>query len=122
MKPCLLIVDDDLNVVRQLKWTFHDQYEVVHALTRSNIESALSTSHPVAALIDMHLPPTLQTAETGFDFVRMVRHSHPDLIIIGISVNQDPDIPETLKDAGASFFLQKPFSSESLKSLLDRAS
>jgi DNA-binding NtrC family response regulator len=121
MKPRLLIVDDDLNVVRQLKWTFHDQYEVVHALTRADIESVLAESMPVAALIDMHLPPTLHTAETGLDFVRMVHRSHPELLVIGISVAQDPSIPETLKDAGASFFLPKPFSSESLKSLLDRA-
>ncbi|MEN9839417.1 MAG: hypothetical protein RL177_896 [Bacteroidota bacterium] len=119
MKPRLLIVDDDLNVVRQLKWTFHDQYDVVHALTRADIEDVLSESLPVAALIDMHLPPTLNTTETGLDFVRMVHRAHPELLVIGISVAQDPSIPETLKDAGASFFLPKPFSSESLKSLLD---
>jgi DNA-binding response OmpR family regulator len=119
MKPCMLIVDDDLNVVKQLKWTFHDQFIVIHALTLDEISDAMATHHPIAALIDMHLPPTLQSAETGIDLVRILRSTHPDLLLIGISVNQDPDIPVTLKDAGASFFLQKPFTGESLKMLMN---
>ena len=119
MKPCMLIVDDDLNVVKQLKWTFHDQFIVIHALTMDEISDAMATRHPIAALIDMHLPPTLQSAKTGIDLVRILRSTHPDLLLIGISVNQDPDIPVTLKDAGASFFLQKPFTGESLKMLMN---
>jgi DNA-binding response OmpR family regulator len=115
----MLIVDDDLNVVKQLKWTFHDQFIVIHALTMDEISDAMATRHPIAALIDMHLPPTLQSAKTGIDLVRILRSTHPDLLLTGISVNQDPDIPVTLKDAGASFFLQKPFTGESLKMLMN---
>lgn len=118
MNPSLLIVDDDLNVVKQLKWNFHDQFEVVHALTLADIDSAMRRSHPVAALVDMHLPPTLQSPETGIDFVRHLRATQPDLLIIGISVSQDPHIPDAVKDAGATYFLQKPFTSDSLKSLI----
>ena len=118
MKPCILIVDDDLNVVKQLKWTFHDHYEVIHALTLTEVDAALISRQPVVALIDMHLPPTLQSPKTGMDVVRHLHGTHPDLHLIGISVSQDPDIPNALKDAGASFFLQKPFTSDSLKALM----
>jgi DNA-binding NtrC family response regulator len=118
MNPCLLIVDDDLNVVKQLKWTFHDQYEVRHALSLSELERALSDSQPIAALVDMHLPPTLRSPETGIDIIRYLRRTHPDMLIIGISVSQDPHIPVAVHEAGASFFLQKPFTSDSLKSLV----
>ena len=118
MNPSLLIVDDDLNVVKQLKWNFHEQFDVVHALTVADIDAAMIRSHPVAALVDMHLPPTLQSPETGIDLVRHLRASNPDLLIIGISVSQDPHIPEAVRDAGASHFLQKPFSSDALKSLI----
>lgn len=120
MKPCLLIVDDDVNVVKQLKWSFHDQFDVIHALSQPDIDRIMNDYHPVAALIDMHLPPTLQSSETGIDIVRILRATYPDLLIIGISVNTDPIIPKTLEHAGASFFLQKPFTSESLKSLMDQ--
>lgn len=118
MTPSLLIVDDDLNVVKQLKWTFHDQFEVVHAMTLTEIDHAMARSAPVAALVDMHLPPTLQTPQTGIDIVRHLRRAHPGLIIIGISVSLDPRIPIEVKQAGATSFLQKPFNSDALKSIL----
>lgn len=118
MTPSLLIVDDDLNVVKQLKWTFHDQFEVVHAMTVAEIDAAMARNAPVAALVDMHLPPTLQSPQTGIDIVRHLRRTHPGLIIIGISVSLDPQIPKDVRSAGATSFLQKPFSSDALKSLL----
>lgn len=118
MTPSLLIVDDDLNVVKQLKWTFHDQFEIVHAMSLTEINAAVARSAPVAVLVDMHLPPTLQTPETGIDIVRQLRSTHPSLIIIGISVSLDPQIPIDVKIAGATGFLQKPFNSDALKSLV----
>ena len=118
MTPSLLIVDDDLNVVKQLKWTFHDQYEVVHAMSLADVDASMRRNAPVAALVDMHLPPTLQTPQTGIDIVRHLRRTHPALIIIGISVSPDPRIPTEVKQAGATSFLQKPFHSDALKSLL----
>lgn len=118
MKPCVLIVDDDAHVVRQLKWAFHDQFEVIHALTQDQIDQTLRKHRPTVVLVDMHLPPTLQSTETGLGLVRKLRDSHPDLRIIGISVDTDPSIPNAVLGAGGSFFLQKPFTDESFKTML----
>ncbi len=116
--PTILIVDDDVEVAKQLKWSFHDQFQIVHALSRQEIERCLATHHPVAALVDMHLPPTIHTPETGLMHVKWLRGNHPNLLVIGISVSLDATIPEELRSAGASSFLNKPFTNEALRKAL----
>ncbi len=120
MNPTLLIVDDDIQVVKQLMWSFHDQFNVVHALTEQDIDDCVSLYQPIAALIDMHLQPTLQSATTGLNHVRHLHTSQPDLLIIAISVSQNPGLPSAALEAGAATFLQKPFTSDQLRDVLSR--
>jgi DNA-binding NtrC family response regulator len=120
MNPTILIIDDDIHVVKQLMWAFHDQFNVVHAISEEEIDDCVSDQHPIAALIDMHLQPTLQSAATGLNHVRHLHSQHPDLPIIAISVSQNPELPFAALEAGAAAFLQKPFSGDQLRDALSR--
>ncbi len=120
MNPTILIVDDDIQVVKQLMWAFHDQFNVVHAMTPQEIDLCVTHQHPIAALIDMHLQPTLQSAATGLNHVRHLHSMHPELLIIAISVSQNPNLPTLALDVGAAMFLHKPFTSDQLRDALSR--
>ena len=64
----LLIVEDDLALQKQLRWSF-DQYETVTAADR---ESALSQIHrhcPAVVTMDLGTPPDADSVSDGFSLL-----------------------------------------------------
>ncbi len=118
IKPCILIVDDDLQVVKQLKWSLIDQFRVIHARSPEGLADLLHLHKPELALVDMHIPPHMESPETGLECVRLLRAEQGDLPIIGISVSRDATLPDAARRAGATGFLHKPFGFEQVAEVL----
>lgn len=118
MKPALLVVDDDTQVVKQLKWALHDHFDVLHALGRADITAEITRYRPGMALVDLHMPPTLDTPETGLDVIRMLRQYHPEVVVIGISVDPDAGLDALVRQAGAVRFIRKPFGDADIRRIL----
>ena len=65
MKPNILIVDDDEAITQQLFWTLSDDYDVVTANDLASAVRRARVYEPVVSLLDLHLPPVLETPEVG---------------------------------------------------------
>jgi DNA-binding NtrC family response regulator len=119
MKQRLLIVDDDLAITQQLFWTLSDEYDVIAA---NDLQSALRRSMvyaPEVALIDLHLPPTLDSPETGMGLLEYFKAHLPDSKVVVIS-SADSATRAACLQRGADEFLAKPFETEQILSLLHR--
>jgi DNA-binding NtrC family response regulator len=120
-KPKVLIVDDDVAITQQLFWTLCDEFEV---MTANNLSSAIRRAtiyEPDVAILDLHLPPTLDAHDTGLRVLDYVK-SHLPASKVFISTS-DPSI-EMRKDCvrrGADGFFDKPLDVERLLSIVRSA-
>ena len=118
MKPKLLIVDDDVAITRQLFWMLCDEFDV---LTAHDLPSAIRRTtvyEPDVALLDLHLPPTENTPDTGLRILEYVKGHFPASKVF---VTSSAASVETQKDCirqGADGFLPKPLDMERLLSTL----
>src|SRR6185295_16151213 len=56
-KPKLLIVEDDLDIRSQMKWSLAEDYDVLLAETRSEALDICRAECPNVVLLDFGLPP-----------------------------------------------------------------
>jgi DNA-binding NtrC family response regulator len=118
MKPRLLIVDDDSAITQQLFWTLNDEYEVIAA---NDLQSALRRTmvySPDIAIIDLHLPPTADSSDTGISLLEYLKAHVPESkVLVMSSANSERS---ACLARGADGFLDKPFDTEQILSLLHR--
>ena len=119
-KPKVLIVDDDVAITQQLFWTLCDEFEVMTANDLSSAVRRATIYEPDVAILDLHLPPTLDAPAAGLrvlDFVK--RHLPVSKVFVASS---DPSV-EIRKDCirrGADGFFDKPLDVERLLSTVRR--
>ena len=85
MKPKLLIVDDDVAITRQLFWMLCDEFEV---LTAHDLQTAIRRAtvyEPDVSIIDLHLPPTVNSTDTGVRVLEYVKGRLPASKVFVIS-------------------------------------
>ena len=118
MKPRLLIVDDDAAITQQLFWTLIDEYEVIAA---SDLQSALRRTMiyaPDVAILDLHLPPLTDSPEVGMQILDYLKAHVPESKVLVISSEGNAETQKTCLQHGADGFLDKPFETEQLLSML----
>ena len=116
----LLIVEDDLALQKQLRWSF-DQYETVTAADR---ESALSQIHrhcPAVVTMDLGLPPDADSVSEGFRLLEQILAAAPDTKVIVLTAQNDRTNALRAIALGAYDFFAKPFEPELLALTIDRA-
>lgn len=120
MKPKVLIIDDDVAITQQLFWTLCDEFEV---MTANNLSTAIRRAmiyEPDVAILDLHLPPTLDAPDTGLRILDFLKNQLPASKVFMAS--SDPSI-EMRKDCmrrGAEGFFDKPLDIERLISTVRR--
>jgi len=120
MKPKLLIVDDDMAITRQLFWMLCDEFEV---LTAHDLQSAIRRAtvyEPEVAIIDLHLPPTANSTETGLRILEYVKGHLPASKVFVISSASGVETQKDCLRQGADGFLSKPLDVERLLSAVRR--
>ena len=63
----VLVVDDDLGIQKQLKWTLTD-FDVVYAADRASAIAQLRRHEPNVVTLDLGLPPDPTNASEGLLF------------------------------------------------------
>lgn len=114
MKPKLLIVDDDVAVTQQLFWTLCDEFEV---MTANNFASAIRRAtiyEPEIAILDLHLPPTLDAPDTGLRVLEYVKAHLPSSKVFVVSSAASVETQKDCIRRGADGFLSKPLDVEHL--------
>ena len=121
MKPKLLIVDDDVTITQQLFWMLCDDFEV---MTASDLASAIRRAtiyEPDVAILDLHLPPTLNSPDAGLRLLEYVKAHLPLTKVFVVSSESNVETQRTCLLGGADGFLSKPIDIEHLLSTVRRS-
>ena len=117
----LLIVDDNEDIRKQLKWGLGKEYEVLLA---SDVKEALSIfqkNQPKVVTLDLGLPPHEDGTEEGFKCLEEILKSKPGTKVIVITGNDEKSSALTAIQVGAYDFFQKPIDINTLKIIIRRA-
>lgn len=116
----LLIVEDDVGLQRQLRWSFED-YDVVMAGDRAAAISLLRSHEPAVVLQDLGLPPDAAGTTEGFATITDILQQAPHTKIIVVTGNGDRDNAVKSIGCGAYDFCSKPLDLDVLRLIVDRA-
>ena len=119
-KPRLLVVEDDIGVQKQLRWSF-DEYEVLIAGDREQALAHLRRFEPTVVLQDLGLPPDAEGVAEGMRTLKEILSLAPHTRVIVITGNADRDNAMRAVSHGAYDFYQKPLDPDVLRLIVSRA-
>jgi len=106
----VLVLDDESTIRTLLSRMLEREGHIVMAAEETSVASAfLGQATPDIGIIDVYLG-----ADSGIDFVRNLRESHPEMGIIVISGEDTETLANKALDSGADYFLSKPISPNAL--------
>ena len=113
----ILVVEDDTTIAQALKIRLmHEGYDVVVAHDAITAVNVARDSGPDVALLDINMP-----GGTGFVVAERIDRALPGVSKVFITASKEPGLRQQAMDAGASAFVEKPFTSEDLKTAIDAA-
>ena len=107
-RPILLMVEDDLGLQKQLRWSF-DAYEVVIAEDFDSAMAALRRHEPAVMTLDLGLPPNPDSTDEGFRILSAVMALRPSTKVIALTGQHDRANALRAIELGAYDFFAKPF-------------
>ena len=116
----LLVVEDDLALQKQIKWSL-DRFEVVTAADRESALVQLRRHVPAVVTMDLGLPPDADSVSEGFALLEQMLTEQPDTKIIVLTGQNGQDNALRAVALGAYDFLAKPFEPEVLELIVGRA-
>jgi len=119
-KPKVLIVDDDVAITQQLFWTLCDEFEVMTANGLSSAIRRATIYEPDVAILDLHLPPTLDAPDTGLRILDYVKGHLPSSKVFVASSDPSGEMRRESIRRGADGFFDKPLDVERLLSAVRR--
>lgn len=119
-KKKLLIVEDDLGLQRQLKWSYED-FKVYCAANRSEAIAILRSEEPDVVTLDLGLPPDPDGVSEGFAVLEEILLVKPDTKVIVASGHNAKESALQAISAGAWDFYQKPVDIDELHLIVKRA-
>lgn len=119
-KTKLLVIEDDLSLQKQLRWSL-DSYDVLVADDRVSALAQMRRHHPGVVTMDLGLPPDPDSATEGLATLQQILAFAPDTKVIILSGNQDRGNALKAIAMGAYDFHQKPFDADMLALVIERA-
>ena len=116
----MLIVEDDLALQKQIKWSL-DRFESVTAEDRESALNQLRRHNPPVVTMDLGLPPHADDAQEGFLLLEQMLAAAPDTKVIVLTGQNAQDNALRAVSMGAYDFLAKPFEPEILNLIVERA-
>ena len=116
----ILVVDDDLGIQKQLKWSFSG-YDVIFAEDRITAIAQLRRFEPKVVTLDLGLPPDPSNATEGLATLEEILALAPQTKVIVVTGNNDKLNALKAVNLGAYDFYQKPIDSDTIQILVGRA-
>lgn len=116
----LLIVEDDLALQKQIKWSL-DRFESVTAHDRESALVQLRRYSPAVVTMDLGLPPDPDSVSEGFKLLGQILAADPDSKVIVLTGQNDRANALRAVALGAYDFFAKPFEPELLNLTVERA-
>jgi DNA-binding NarL/FixJ family response regulator len=102
-KPRVLLADDHSLLLEAFEKLLADDCDVVGRVTNGReLLDAAERLRPDVAVVDVSMPLL-----NGMDAARQLKHTRPELRIIFLTMNEDPDLAAEAFRVGASGFLLK---------------
>ena len=116
----LLIVEDDPELRKQLRWSF-DAYEPLFAGNREEAIAALRRYEPAVVLQDLGLPPDPAGASEGFATLTQILELAPRTKVVVVTGHHDRSNAVQAVGMGAYDFYEKPVDIDTLHLIVSRA-
>jgi two-component system, NtrC family, response regulator len=116
----LLIVEDDPELQKQMRWAF-DRYETVVASDRESAVAQMRRCEPAVVTMDLGLPPHPDDPSEGLLLLEEINAIAPDTKVIVLTGQNDRVNALKTIALGAHDFCTKPFEPEILAWTIDRA-
>jgi two-component system NtrC family response regulator len=116
----LLIVEDDLALQKQIKWSL-DRFDSVTANDRESALQQVRKSLPAVVTMDLGLPPDADSVSEGFKLLEQMIAIDPDIKVIVLTGQNDQANALRAVAMGAYDFFAKPFEPELLNLTVERA-
>lgn len=116
----LLIVEDDLALQKQIKWSL-DRFDSVTAHDRESALVQLRKRGPAVVTMDLGLPPDADSVSEGFRLLEQIMAFDPDIKVIVLTGQNDQANALRAVSLGAYDFFAKPFEPELLNLTVVRA-
>ncbi len=120
-KKTLLIVDDDENIRKQMKWGLAKEYQVYLAGDRQSAVDMCREYRPGVMTLDLGLPPDPDGSSEGLQTLDEILNINSSIKVIIITGNQEKDNALSAVEAGAYDFQHKPVNIHELQIVLRRA-
>ena len=116
----LLIVEDDLALQKQIKWSL-DRFESVTAFDRESALVQCRRHSPAVVTMDLGLPPDPDSVSEGFRLLEQLLQLDPDIKVIVLTGQNAQANALRAVALGAYDFFAKPFDPDLLGLTIDRA-
>lgn len=116
----ILVVDDDLGIQKQLKWSLSD-FDVVYAQDRESAITQLRLHEPGVVTLDLGLPPDPANTSEGLKALEEILALAPYTKVIVVTGNNEKTHALHAIELGAYDYYQKPIDSQTIKILITRA-
>ncbi len=116
----LLIVDDEEAILKQLKWAFKNDYDIITAVSADEALSAVRQHSPEVMILDLSLTDDASELE-GFEVLESALSIDPQIKVVMITGHDDMENALKSIETGALDFYAKPVDIEELRVILRRA-
>lgn len=120
-KQKLLIVEDDEDLQKQMKWALAQDYDILLADNRQSALEIVQNDHPSVVTLDLGLPPHPAGVEEGFATLSEIVAEYPQTKAVIITGRGEKEHALRAVGMGAYDFFYKPIEIEELKVVLRRA-
>lgn len=116
----ILIVEDDLALQKQIKWSL-DRFDSVTAKDREDALVQFRRHRPAVVTMDLGLPPDPDSVSEGFRLLEQLLDLDPGVKVIVLTGQNDQANALRAVSMGAYDFMAKPFDPDVLGLTIDRA-
>jgi DNA-binding NarL/FixJ family response regulator len=114
IKPRVLLADDHTLFLEALQRLLADDCEVIGSVSNGReLLEATTRLRPDVVVVDVSMPLL-----NGIDAARQLKHAHPDLRIIFLTMNEDPDVAAAAFRVGAAGYLLKRSAASELRTAI----
>jgi signal transduction histidine kinase len=116
-KPCLLVVDDEPDLVQSVQDLLRFEYRVLGATRASEGLKLMQTERVHVVMSDQRMPEM-----TGVEMLRRIKETHPDTIRLLFTAYSDmAAVIDAINQGSVYRYISKPWEVEDLKATLRQA-
>jgi two-component system NtrC family response regulator len=121
VKPKILLVDDDENILTQMRWALEQDYDVFTSSEEAEAMSTFEKVKPAVATLDLSLNPHNPADLGGMRLLEQILAQEPSMRAIVVTGNDDEQNALRAVQLGAVDYYAKPVRLEELKIMISRA-